>query len=86
VGTGEVIAGAAKLVGISQRRTRTWARFQTMVHLRWRPEVVAALVAAPRPRAEEIAGLVGVVPCSAADVRRALLDALDEMDEIDGFV
>ena len=50
LGTGEVVgavtaAGRAKLVGVSQRRTRAWARFQSMCHLRWRPELVAALVA-----------------------------------------
>ena len=44
-GPGEVLVGDAKLVGISQRRTRRAARFQTMVHLRWRPDVVASLVA-----------------------------------------
>ena len=55
-GPGEVLgATGRKLVGISQRRTRHWARFQTMCHLRWRPELVAALVAAPRPRPEDIA-------------------------------
>ncbi|MEQ1700796.1 MAG: hypothetical protein ABMA25_11845 [Ilumatobacteraceae bacterium] len=55
VGTGEVIAGNAKLVGISQRRTREYARFQSMCHLRWCPELVAALVASPQPTAAELA-------------------------------
>jgi len=54
-GTGEVMAGASKLVGISQRRTREYARFQSMCHLHWRPELVAALVAPPRPTAVELA-------------------------------
>lgn len=56
VGTGEVMDGNSKLVGISQRRTREYARFQSMCHLHWRPELVAALVAAPRPPAGDIAG------------------------------
>jgi lipoate-protein ligase A len=75
LGTGEVVAtgGAVKLVGISQRRTRHWTRLQTMCHLNWRPELVAALVAAPRPTAAELAPLVGVV--TAAD-SAALADAL----------
>ena len=42
-GPGEVMVGEAKLVGISQRRTRDAARFQTMVHLRWRPDTVAGV-------------------------------------------
>jgi lipoate-protein ligase A len=80
VGTGEVLtgtmAGAGKLVGISQRRTRQWARFQSMVHLRWRPEMVAALVAAPAPTAAALAASVAVVRCSAEELRAALVDAL----------
>lgn len=71
VGTGEVMAGGSKLVGISQRRTRGYARFQSMCHLRWRPEIVAALVAPPRPSAAELA--------SAAPVRCAVPDLRDEL-------
>jgi lipoate---protein ligase len=76
VGTGEVMAGTAKLVGISQRRTREWARFQTMAHLRWRPEIAAALAAAPAPSAAALAGLVAVVLRTADEVRSALVEAL----------
>lgn len=36
-GPGEVLVGEAKLVGISQRRTRAGARFQCAVHRRWDP-------------------------------------------------
>ena len=61
-GPGEVMADTAKLVGISQRRTREAARFQSMVHLRWRPEVVASLVADKPP----IADLVPIVRTAAA--------------------
>jgi lipoate-protein ligase A len=74
VGTGEVMAGASKLVGISQRRTRHLARFQTMCHLRWRPEVVAALVAPPRPTGRDLATAAAVVPATELDLRQALLD------------
>jgi hypothetical protein len=62
-GPGEVLVGGAKLVGVSQRRTRDAARFQSMVHLRWRPDVVASLVAAS-PAAGDLAPLV--TTCSAA--------------------
>jgi hypothetical protein len=81
VGTGEVVAGGAKVagakvVGISQRRTRTYARFQTMCHLAWRPEWVAALVAEPRPTVAEVAGLAACVPTSAEAIVAALAAAL----------
>ncbi len=73
VGTGEVMGGIGKLVGISQRRSRELARFQTMCHFRWRPEMVAALVAAPRPSAAELAASAACVPASAAQVMAALV-------------
>ena len=76
VGTGEVMAGSSKLAGISQRRTREYARFQSMCHLRWRPELVAALVAPPRPRATELACAVAVVPSSISHVAH-VADALE---------
>jgi len=37
VGSGEVSVGGAKLVGLSQRRTREGARFQCLVHGHWEP-------------------------------------------------
>jgi lipoate-protein ligase A len=66
-GPGEVLIADSKLVGISQRRTRLAARFQTMIHLRWRPDVVASLVA-DRPSAAELAPLVTVSAASADDI------------------
>jgi lipoate-protein ligase A len=73
-GPGEVVdERGAKLVGISQRRTRSWARFQTMVHLRWRPELVAALVAPPRPTAEELAEVTATVSAPPDVVVESLL-------------
>lgn len=76
VGTGEVVAGASKLVGISQRRTRDYARFQTMCHLNWRPELVAALVAAPRPGAVGLATVARTAPVQAAQLRQTLTQLL----------
>ncbi len=75
VGTGEVMVDGAKLVGVSQRRTRTYARFQTMCHLAWRPEWVAALVAPPRPSVAELTGLAACVPDAAAVAVAAALTA-----------
>jgi lipoate-protein ligase A len=75
-GTGEVVQGAAKVVGVSQRRTRSWARFQSMCHLQWRPELVAALVARPRPTAATLAPTVAVVHADAGVVVNALSSRL----------
>ena len=75
VGTGEVVDGVGKLVGVSQRRSRGWARFQSMCHLRWRPELVAALVAAPRPVSAEICSSVATAAAPDA-LSAALIRAL----------
>ncbi len=74
-GPGEVLLGGAKLVGISQRRTRHAARFQTMVHLRWRPDVVGSLVAGSPP-AEELASLVATCAAPAESITAALTESL----------
>jgi lipoate-protein ligase A len=44
VGPGEVLIGARKLVGISQRRTRGAALFQTAALLTWDPAALLALL------------------------------------------
>jgi lipoate---protein ligase len=74
-GPGEVLVDDAKLVGISQRRTRLAARFQTMVHLCWRPEIVASLVAGS-PSVEELAPLVRTCSAAADDITARLTTAL----------
>ncbi len=78
VGPGELMVGDAKLVGISQRRTRDAARFQTLVHLRWRPDAVAALVA-DGPTVEALAPLVATCPAPAADITTGLIAALNHL-------
>ena len=75
VGPGEVLVGNAKLVGVSQRRTRLAARFQTMVHLRWRPDVVAALVS-DAPPTEAVAPLVATCNASAEAIASRLIATL----------
>jgi lipoate-protein ligase A len=76
-GAGEVIdRRGAKLVGIAQRRSRDWARFQTMCHLRWRPELVAALVSPPRPTAAELAEVTATVSAPPDVVIESLLSHL----------
>ena len=44
VGPGEVLVGGAKVVGISQRRTRNHARFQCACLLRWRTDLLRRLL------------------------------------------
>lgn len=80
VGSGEVLQRDRKVVGLSQRRTRATARFQSVCHLRWRPELVAALVAPPRPLATELAAQVAIVPATAAAIREALVRNLPRND------
>ncbi len=76
VGTGELMDGGSKLVGISQRRTREYARFQSMCHLRWRPELAAALVAAPRPAATTLATVALPIGADADQLRSSLTAVL----------
>ncbi|HVV36828.1 MAG TPA: hypothetical protein VHC63_09525 [Acidimicrobiales bacterium] len=62
VGSGEVLrADGAKIVGVSQRRTRGWALFQCAIPLRWEP---AALI-----------DVLGAAAAPAADAAVATLDA-----------
>ena len=49
IGPGEVLVGGAKLVGLSQRRTRHGVRIQGMVHRRSLNDDVLAVVAGPHP-------------------------------------
>lgn len=55
-GPGEVSAGGAKVVGISQRRTRDLARFQCAVLREWDPTGISELLQ-PSPPVSELAGL-----------------------------
>lgn len=45
VGPGEVLHGGRKLVGISQRRTSRWSRFQCVLYLTWDPSPLLAVLA-----------------------------------------
>lgn len=54
-GAGEVFdARGSKVVGISQRRTRQWARFQCVISLAWDPETLIRILRPPRPTLSEI--------------------------------
>jgi hypothetical protein len=64
------------VVGISQRRTRGWARFQCAAYLRWDPGALVALLAPPRPPVDALTDTVLEVPATADVVRTALDVAL----------
>jgi lipoate-protein ligase A len=81
LGTGEVTdPDGAKLVGISQRRTREGARFQCQALLEWDPERLVALLAlSADERAAATSALLGAAraaPCDLGDLRDAVLAQL----------
>ncbi len=76
VAGGEVVADAAagdgsfrKIVGISQRRTRAWSRFQCALYRNWRPDAHAELFLAPTPPSTWLADAISVVDASFAEAR-----------------
>jgi lipoate-protein ligase A len=54
VGPGEVMAGHAKVVGVSQRRTRQGARLHSMALLSWEPASWLGLLALDSDRARQV--------------------------------
>ena len=82
LGPGEVTVGGAKVVGMSQRRTRAAARFQCGVVHRWAPAELVALLALDDARRREAAAALGPVArwigaVGSASVVEALVAALD---------
>ncbi|HUR77222.1 MAG TPA: hypothetical protein VMZ22_04680 [Acidimicrobiales bacterium] len=76
VGPGEILtARGAKLVGVSQRRTRSWALFQCAIPLRWDPEPLVAVLgpAAAPARVASVATLDAATAASAVAALAALL-------------
>lgn len=62
-GTGEVFAATgAKVVGISQRRTRAMARFQCVVYFAWNVEYHLGALPKLRDDPERVATFVSVIP------------------------
>lgn len=76
LGPGEVVRAGAKVVGVSQRRTRAGARFQCACALGWDPARLASLLALPAgDRARLTADVAhSVHPASASP--SAIIDAL----------
>ena len=79
-GPGEVLVGGAKAVGITQRRTRNTARFQTLVYRRWDPEELAARLAIPADQVgdfrEALASAAHTVDARRDDIIAAFLSSL----------
>jgi lipoate-protein ligase A len=78
-GPGEVFAAdGSKIVGISQRRTRDWARFQCAVSLKWRPELLRELLNEPRPLLSEISRCGSNLTLDADSTATEVLAAIQE--------
>lgn len=72
-GPGEVFVGPSKAVGISQRRTRDWSRFQCALSLHWDgPRHAAVLL---DPPAASLEGLGTDLVLDVDEVTRRLTDA-----------
>ncbi len=84
LGPGEITVAGAKVVGISQRRTRAGARFQCAVLHRWDPALLLDCCRlTPAERVEAAADLAdrgsGIGPVDPASVAAALVAALPEL-------
>ncbi len=79
-GPGEVLIGEVKAVGITQRRTRNTARFQTLVYRRWDPEELTARLAVPADQIDDfraaLAGAAFEVDSHRDDIHAAILSSL----------
>ena len=78
-GPGEVFAAdGSKIVGISQRRTRDWARFQCAVSLKWRPELLRELLNEPRPLLSEVSRCGSNLTLNAESTATMVLAAIQQ--------
>jgi len=50
IGPGEIVVAGQKVMGLSQRRTRDWIRIQSLVHTKWRPDLLVESLALESPR------------------------------------
>ena len=62
-GPGEVLIGGAKAVGLSQRRTRAVARFQTLLYRRWAPEALLERLSVPSDQIDGLRDDLAVAAC-----------------------
>jgi hypothetical protein len=82
LGTGEVVDGSgAKLVGLSQRRTREGARFQCAALGRWDPERLVALLAlSSAERTDAASALAGAARAVSVDLGALRTQVLRQLD------
>jgi lipoate-protein ligase A len=76
LGPGEVTVGGAKVVGVSQRRTRAAARFQCAVVRAWEPEPYVRLLGLPDEATGELQDVAIGVADALADLGPAFVAAL----------
>lgn len=81
LGPGEVLQAESgrKVVGLSQRRTRTHARFQCCALLRWDPAALVALLAGAHPEDAPVADLADVASGVGPEKGEALVEAFCEV-------
>lgn len=77
-GPGEVFVGQTKAVGISQRRTRDWSRFQCALSLRWDADIHASVVADPAVTVESLVGLGTSLSIDVDAIVRAATELFEE--------
>lgn len=81
IGPGEVLIGGKKVIGVSQRRTRAAALFQTAALIQWDPWAILRLLrmdhpSAARAGADLAAVAAGVGPEQAGPLLAAFVDTL----------
>jgi lipoate-protein ligase A len=72
LGPGEVVVAGRKAVGVSQRRTRAGARFQSALYGRWDPSALVGLLALDGGARFELAAALAGVVHEAEDADAAL--------------
>lgn len=77
-GPGELFAGDAKVVGVSQRRTRDWARFQCALSVHWDPGILDEVVMVDGFDSREVASCAASTGLGFDEVRRAVGGAISE--------
>jgi hypothetical protein len=63
-------------VGISQRRTRDWARFQCAISLQWKPELLLELLNKPCPTISDIENCGANLALDSGLVATKMIEAL----------
>jgi lipoate-protein ligase A len=74
---GEVFAGEAKVVGISQRRTRNGSRFQCALYREWNPDTWAPCLASESARRAALSLQVSTVSAASDAIVSAVMHRLN---------